>query len=261
MVYMLIEAAEKLGKLGILRNLKALVGGMPISSGLAKRMHELGIMFSSIYGGTDMLATSISIVPNKYNTVDEYLDYIRLTTHPVPFVEIRIVEPSTGKDVGPNQVGEVWIRAPWLPYEYYKDSDKTKESYVGSWFRTGDVGMVTSDGGLRVLDRLKDVIKSGGEWIPTSILESIISNIPGVELVAVIGKPHEKWGERPIAVVKPREGYNLTKEMIYDALNREVAAGRIPKWWIPDDIVFTSNIPLTSTGKIDKKELRRTLVM
>ena len=261
MVYMLIEAAEKLGKPGILRNLKALVGGMPISSGLAKRMHELGIMFSSIYGGTDMLATSISIAPNKYNTVDEYLDYIRLTTHPVPFVEIRIVEPSTGKDIEPNQVGEVWIRAPWLPYEYYKDPDKTKESYVGSWFRTGDVGMVTSDGGLRVLDRLKDVIKSGGEWIPTSILESIISNIPGVELVAVIGKPHEKWGERPIAVVKPREGYNLTKEMIYDALNREVAAGRIPKWWIPDDIVFTSNIPLTSTGKIDKKELRRTLVM
>ena len=261
MVYMLIEAAEKLGKLGILRNLKALVGGMPISSGLAKRMHELGIRFSSIYGGTDMLATSISIAPNKYNTVDEYLDYIRLTTHPVPFVEIRIVDPSTGKDVGPNQVGEVWIRAPWLPYEYYKDPDKTKESYVGSWFRTGDVGMVTSDGGLRVLDRLKDVIKSGGEWIPTSILESIISNIPGVELVAVIGKPHEKWGERPIAVVKPREGYNLTKEMIYDALNREVASGRIPKWWIPDDIVFTSNIPLTSTGKIDKKELRRILGM
>jgi len=186
----------------------------------------LGIRFSSIYGGTDMLATSISIAPNKYNTVDEYLDYIRLTTHPAPFVEIRIVDPSTGKDAGPNQVGEVWIRAPWLPYEYYKDPDKTKESYVGSWFRTGDVGMVTSDGGLRVLDRLKDVIKSGGEWIPTSVLESIISNIPGVELVAVIGKPHEKWGERPIAVVKPREGYNLTKEMIYDALNREVAAGK-----------------------------------
>lgn len=259
MMYMLIDAAEKMNKLHVLRGLKALVGGMPIASGLAKRMHELGIAFSSIYGGTDMLATSISIVSKDFSSVDEFLDYIRLTTHPVPFVEIRIVNPATGKDADRGQIGEVWLRAPWLPYEYHKDPEKTRESYVGGWFRTGDVGIVLSDGGLRVLDRLKDVIKSGGEWIPTSILEAIISNIPGVDLVAVIGKPHEKWGERPVAVVKLREGYNITKVQIYEALNKEVNSGRIPKWWLPDDIIFVKEIPLTSTGKIDKKELRRNI--
>ncbi|WP_069807573.1 AMP-binding protein [Vulcanisaeta thermophila] len=260
MMYMIIETAEKMNKINVLRGLKALVGGMPITSGLAKRMHDLGISFSSIYGGTDMLATSISLTPKSYNSVDELLDYIRLTTHPVPFVEVRIVDPVTGKDVNPGQIGEVWIRAPWLPYEYYKDPDKTRESYVGSWFRTGDVGILLNDGGLRILDRLKDVIKSGGEWIPTSILESIISNIPGVDLVAVIGRPHERWGERPIAVIKLKEGYNLTKEQIYDALNKEVNAGRIPKWWVPDDVIFVKEIPLTSTGKIDKKELKKNIL-
>ncbi len=132
---------------------------------------------------------------------------------------------------------------------------------MGSWFRTGDVGMILNDGGLRILDRLKDVIKSGGEWIPTSVLEAIISNIPGVDLVAVIGRPHEKWGgERPIAVVKPKEGYSLMKEQIYEALNKEVDAGRIPKWWVSDDVIFVKEIPLTRTGKIDKKELKRNIL-
>ncbi len=121
MMYMLIDTAEKMGKTNVLRGLKALVGGMPITSGLTKKMHELGISFSSIYGGTDMLATSISIAPKNYNSIDKFLDYIRLTTHPVPFVEVRIVDPATGKDVSPGQFGEVWLRAPWLPYEYYKD--------------------------------------------------------------------------------------------------------------------------------------------
>ena len=104
------------------------------------------------------------------------------------------------------------------------------------------------------------MIKSGGEWIPTSILEAIISEIPGVNLVAVIGRPHEKWGERPIAVIKPKEGYSLTKEQIYETLNREVSAGRIPKWWVLDDIIFVREIPLISTGKIDKKELKKNIL-
>nr|WP_252900449.1 hypothetical protein [Vulcanisaeta sp. JCM 14467] len=78
--------------------------------------------------------------------------------------------------------------------------------------------------------------------------------------MAVIGRPHEKWGERPIAVIKPKEGYNLSKEQIYETLNREVSAGRIPKWWVPDDIIFVREIPLTSTGKIDKKELKKNIL-
>lgn len=254
MVYMLIDFAEKAKKLEALRGLKALVGGMPITSGLAKKMDNLGIKFSTIYGGTDMLAISISIVSSA-----EDIDTVRLNTHPVPFAEVRIVDPDTGKDVEIGKMGEIWVRTPWLPYEYYKDPVKTRESYVNGWFRTGDIGMLLPGGALRITDRLKDVIKSGGEWIPTSILEAIISNIPGVELVAVLGKAHERWGERPVAVIKPKEGYSITKEVIYEELSKEVSTGRIPKWWLPDDIIFVNEMPLTSTGKIDKKLLREIL--
>ncbi|HIH78173.1 MAG TPA: long-chain fatty acid--CoA ligase, partial [Halobacteria archaeon] len=111
------------------------------------------------------------------------------------------------------------------------------------------------DGGIRILDRVKDAIKSGGEWIPTSILESVISEINGVELVAVVGRQDEKWGERPIAFIVG----SITEEEIKDYLNRLVEDGKIAKWWIPDEIKFLDEMPLTGTGKINKIKLREYL--
>ncbi len=230
--------------------LKVLVGGSPLTTSLARKMKEAGMRFSVIYGATDMLATSISILTD--HTSEEML---REVTHPVPFVEVKIVKMD-GSIAKPGEMGEIWVKAPWLPGGYYKDPEKTKESYTSDgWFKTGDIGVLTEDGGLKVLDRVKDAIKSGGEWIPSSILESIISEVPGVELVAVIPMPDEKWGERPLAVVKG----NVSEEVIRDYLEKAVREGRIVKWWIPDKIVFVDEIPLTSTGKINKLELKRRL--
>jgi len=250
MVHMLLSRSNP----DELKGLKMLVGGMPIPINFARKMNDIGIKFSTIYGGTDMLATSISIIPKDIKAED-IIDYLRVTTHPVPFVEAKIVK-SDGTIAGPNEIGELYIKAPWLPGEYYKDLEKTKTSYENGWFKTGDIALITSEHGIRVLDRVKDVIKSGGEWIPTSILESVISEMPQIDLVAVIGKPDEKWGERPIAIVKLRPSAQISKEEIIQYLRKAADDGRIAKWWIPDEVMVVEDMPLTSTGKINKLSLK-----
>jgi Acyl-CoA synthetases (AMP-forming)/AMP-acid ligases II len=129
------------------------------------------------------------------------------------------------------------------------------------WFRTGDVGYIAEDGGLVVLDRVKDVIKSGGEWIPSSILEAAISELPWVSLVAVIGVENERWGERPIAVIKPSRPIlpQEAKQEVIGHLTELVRQGKISKSWVPDDVVIVNDMPLTGTGKVDKKVLRSTI--
>jgi acyl-CoA synthetase (AMP-forming)/AMP-acid ligase II len=162
-----------------------------------------------------------------------------------------------GTIAGPNEIGELYVKAPWLPGEYYKDPEKTKTSYENGWFKTGDIALITPEHGIRILDRVKDVIKSGGEWIPTSILESIISEIPQVDIAAIIGKPDEKYGERPIAIIKPRTSTQITQEEIIQYLRKAADNGRIAKWWIPEQIIIVEDIPLTSTGKINKLYLKQ----
>lgn len=237
-----------------LKGLKVLVGGMAIPYNMAKAMSEAGVKFSTIYGGTDMLATSISIIPTGFAVQDE-TDYLRETTHAVPFVKVKVIRPD-GTAAGVNEMGELYVRAPWLPGGYYQDAEKTESSYVDGWFRTGDLALLTPEKGIKVVDRVKDVIKSGGEWIPSSILESIISEVPGVELAAVLGTPDEKWGERPVAVVKTKPGKSATQEDVLAQLGKAVDQGRVNRWWIPERVVFVDEMPLTSTGKINKVALR-----
>lgn len=240
MFYMLLETG------GRFNGLKAIVGGSPVTSSLAKRMRGAGIRFSLIYGATDMLATSISIITD--HTSEE--DAARIT-HPVPFAEVRVVDPE-GRDLPPGEIGEIIYRSPWMPDGYYMNPEKTREAFRDGWFYTGDIGYKTEDGGLVILDRVKDAIKSGGEWIPSSVLESIISEVPGVEMVAVIGVEDEKWGERPIAIIKG----TARPEEVREHLMKAVEEGRIAKWWVPDKLYYVEDMPLTSTGKIDKKILR-----
>ena len=240
-----------------LKGLKALVGGMTIPSRLANAMHEAGVRFSTIYGGTDMLATSISILPSGFEVPDP-ADYLRSTTHAVPFVEVRIVR-SDGSTAPTGEMGELCLTAPWLPGEYYSDPEKTAASYVGGWFHTGDYGFLTAEGGIRVVDRVKDVIKSGGEWIPSSLVESILSEVPGVEAVAVLGAPDETWGERPVAAVQPRRGVTVSETEVAARLARAVEEGKIQRWWVPERISFVDELPLTSTAKVNKTALRRLL--
>ncbi|MBE8539696.1 AMP-binding protein [Geoglobus acetivorans] len=242
MIHMLIESSQDFG------GIKALVGGSAVTKKLAEKMKERNIEFSMIYGATDMLAASISI----YTSYTRSEDMLREITHPVPFADFKIRKFEN------SDMGEILFRAPWLPMGYYKDEQKTKESYTeDGWFITGDIGIEMPDGGIKILDRFKDAIKSGGEWIPTSILESVISEIEGVELVAVVGKRDEKWDERPVAIIKAYK--EIEKSTVTEYLKKAAEEGRIAKWWIPDEIVFVEDMPLTSTGKISKLELKNRL--
>lgn len=240
---------------GELRGLKILVGGSTVPLSLASKMSSRGIHFSTIYGGTDMLAVAISILPEDLGG-DESIDMLRRTTHPVPFAEVKITSPA-GTDVPAGEIGELYVRTPWLPGGYYNDQERTRLAYSGGWFRTGDVARLTEKGGLQVVDRVSDVIKSGGEWIPSSILESAICEVHGVETAAIIAVPDDKWGERPLAVIKTTAGSDFTREQLMDHLMNLVKEGKISKWWIPESIELVEQMPLTSVGKIDKSALRQ----
>ena len=143
------------------------------------------------------------------------------------------------------------MAGPWIAREYY-DDDRSPESFTDDgWLKTGDVATVTAEGYLRLVDRTKDVIKSGGEWISSVELENEIMAHPAVAEAAVIGVSHPKWQERPLACVVVAEGQALTAEELQGFLEERVA-----KWWLPDDIVFIDEVPKTSVGKFSKKDLR-----
>ncbi len=173
----------------------------------------------------------------------------------VPGVEFRVVDMETGKEVPwDNQsFGELQVRGPWVAKAYYKD-EQASTKFVDGWFGTGDVAVVDEDGSFQLVDRTKDLVKSGGEWISSVELEGLIMGHPKVFEACVIGVPHERWSERPLAcvVAKPDYAGQITREEILDFLRPQIA-----KWWLPDDVVFIEAVPKTSVGKFDKKALRR----
>ena len=146
--------------------------------------------------------------------------------------------------------GELLIRGPWVTAEYYNDP-RTPQSFQDGWLRTGDVCKITPEGYVRITDRAKDLIKSGGEWISSVDLENQLMAHPAVAEAAVVGARHDRWQERPVALVVPREGSEATEEELLDFLRPHVVA-----WWVPDRVIFIDAIPKTGTGKFDKKVLR-----
>lgn len=171
---------------------------------------------------------------------------------PMPGVEIRAVD-ETGKEIvwDGKTMGELQIRGPWIASSYYND-ERSAQSFMDGWFRTGDVVSIDAEGYIQIVDRTKDLVKSGGEWISTVELEGAIMAHPKVLEAAVIAVPHPKWQERPLALVVPRAKEDLpSKQDIYDLLAKNFA-----KWQFPDDVVFVEAIPKTSVGKFDKKVIR-----
>ncbi|MEM3270134.1 MAG: AMP-binding protein, partial [Saccharolobus sp.] len=162
--------------------------------------------------------------------------------------------PSTGREVDRGKIGEIVVRSPWLTKEYYKDPEKTKALWKGGWLHTGDLGYIDQYGYVHIVDREKDAIKSGGEFIPSLLLENAISLHPKVSQAAVVGIKDEKWGERPVAFIVPKE--QVSEEELRQFLINLVNEGKIQKWWIPDKFIIINSMPLTSTNKIDKKVLR-----
>jgi fatty-acyl-CoA synthase len=171
----------------------------------------------------------------------------------VPGVEIRAVDES-GKEIpwDGRAFGELQVKGPWIISSYYSD-ERSADSFMDGWFRTGDVVTIDPEGFVQIVDRTKDLVKSGGEWISSQDLENAIMAHPKVLEAAVIAVPHPKWQERPLACVVPKPDYKdtLTKAEIYDHLR-----GRFDKLYLPDDIVFIEAVPKTSVGKFDKKVLR-----
>lgn len=147
--------------------------------------------------------------------------------------------------------GELRVRGPWICSSYFKVNDD--EKFPGGWLATGDIAVIDREGHMKVVDRTKDVIKSGGEWISSLEIESIVSQHEAVNECCVIGVKHPKWDERPLLLVVPNAGYEVTAEMMVKHLT-----GRIAKWWMPDDLVVVDQLPRTGTGKVVKKELRDT---
>jgi acyl-CoA synthetase (AMP-forming)/AMP-acid ligase II len=180
---------------------------------------------------------------------------------PLAFVDMRIVNdnneqiPWDGK-----QFGNLQVRGPHTLKHYFRGDPTKPATDADGWFDTGDVATIDSEGYMQITDRSKDILKSGGEWISSIEIENIAAGHPKVAEAAVIGIPNEKWGERPLLVIVPRENTSGgTGKGANKGLKDEILAfldGKIAKWWIPDDVVCVDAIPHTATGKISKLQLR-----
>jgi len=260
-LYMILTHPEVENYAKYLEGWKVVIGGAALPKGLAMMAEKYGINPIGGYGLSETCPVlTLALFTDKIKKMHDKdrFDYKISTGIPIPFVNIRVVD-SLDKDVpwDSKTIGEIVVRSPWLTGEYYKDPEKTEQLWRNGWLHTGDLAVVDSLGYIHIVDREKDAVKSGGEFIPSLLLENIVSEIPEIGEVALIGKPDPKWGERPVLFVTTKSP--VKKEKIYEHLNRYIETGRIQKWWVPDDIIFIESMPKTSTGKIDKKELRKNI--
>ena len=229
-------------------------GGSAVPEALMKGMDEVGLTILHAWGMTETSPIgTIARVPSFANPEEE-LKY-RLTQGMIqPGVELRIVDIATGRELpwDGQAFGEIQVRGPWIASGYNNNAEPEKMTDDG-WFRTGDVASMLPGGYVVIVDRTKDVIKSGGEWISSVELENAIMAHPKVLEAAVIGLSHTKWSERPVAYVVPRPEHkdDISADEIRQSLSDKVA-----RWWIPDEIRFIDEVPKTSVGKFDKKVLR-----
>lgn len=238
---------------------KVIIGGAALPRALAQRALACGI---DIFGGYGMSETCplLTIAQIDVDALDDPEQVLSLRTKagiPVPLVDLRIVDAAMA-DVAHDGLatGEVVVRTPWLTQGYLHDPDASAALWAGGYLHTGDIGNIDPDGYLRVTDRIKDVIKTGGEWISSLALEDIIALHPAVNEVAVIGIADTKWGERPLPLVVRQPGSEVTEAEIIALVAARSRSGDISRYAIPDCVRFVEAIERTSVGKINKKKLR-----
>ena len=252
--------------LGILNHLKevggklpsvkaALVGGSALPETLLRAYeNDLGIPMIQGWGMTEMSPLGVTNTPLPgHDTLshDEKVAIKLLAGRAIFGVEMRIVDDK-GNELPRNGEadGHLHVRGPWVAKAYYKNDGG--DAFTGDgWFRTGDVATLHPSGHLEIIDRSKDVIKSGGEWISSIEVENAAMNHKDVAMAACIGLPHEKWQERPLLIVQPVPGSKPDPEEI-----KQIIATKCAKWWVPQDIVYKDNLPLGATGKVLKRELK-----
>jgi len=234
-----------------------LCGGSAVPRALMEGYLRHGVVIMHAWGMTETSPlASLSRIKSSLGGLDGDAQLaVRLSQGlPVPLVDARVVEPGTTTALpwDGESSGELQVRGPWVAREYYRlEGTQDSPSTPDGWLRTGDVAAIDSEGYIRLVDRTKDLVKSGGEWISSVELENAIMGHPAVLEAAVVGVPHPKWDERPLACVVLQPGMTLTCDELRDFL-----AGKVAKWWLPDDVVIIDAVPRTSVGKFDKKVLR-----
>jgi len=243
---------------------KVVIGGAALPRTLAKAAMELGIQISSAFGMSETcpLVTAANLKGNMLSLDEEKkLDIYIKTGLPAPLVEVEVVDPS-GKFLPHDgkSTGELIMRAPWLTQSYYKDPEKTASLWQDGWLHGGDVAYIDPDGYVQLTDRLKDVIKTGGEWVSSLDMENQVSQHPAVSEAAVIGIPDAKWGERPLVIIVPKPEFKgkLTIDEMKLYMKKLADEGKIPKYGIPERYELVDALPRTSVGKVNKIVLRKT---
>lgn len=239
---------------------KIIIGGSALTTALCNAALARGIDVFAGYGmsETGPIVALAQLVPDV--ATDEAQVSARASTgRPVPMVELRVVD-SEMRDVprdGRSQ-GEIVLRAPFLTQGYLHKPAETEDLWRGGYLHTQDVAVLRPDGYVQIVDRLKDVIKTGGEWVSSIEIERMIAEIPGVDEVAVVGVPDAKWGERPVAYIVHRPDMSVTADDVRERLLAHVASRRVAKYAVPErsHILFVEQMPKTSVGKPDKKQLR-----
>ncbi|MCD1606922.1 fatty acid--CoA ligase [Stutzerimonas kunmingensis] len=239
---------------------KITIGGSALTRGLYDQAKARGMNLIAAYG----MSETCPLISGAHIN-DELLEAdedTRSTFHlkagvPVVLVDaaIQAADGSFLPADGSSQ-GELVLRAPWLTQGYYNEPEKSEELWADGWLHTGDVAVIDEMANIEIRDRIKDVIKTGGEWLSSLTLEGLISRHEAVRDVAVVGVPDERWGERPFALVVLGEGGELSAADLQTFLEPAVAEGHINKWAIPQQIAVVSEIPKTSVGKLDKKRIR-----
>ena len=233
---------------------RAMIGGSAVPRVMAdKLLHTYDVRVLQIWGMTELspLGTLATPTPEVAAMAAAAREDILNKQGRAQFgLEIKVLSPE-GQEVPRDGVtsGDLWVRGPWVSSAYFRYDQPVLDA--DGWFPTGDVVAIDRYGYIKITDRSKDVIKSGGEWISSIDLENLAVGHPKVHMAAVIGAHHPKWEERPVMIVLPKSGAVVTEAEILDYLRDKVA-----KWWLPDAVIITDNIPLTATGKYKKTELR-----
>ena len=239
---------------------KIIIGGSALNHALYEAAKARGIQLTAAYGMSETCPLISCAHLNEEllaGSEDERITYRIKAGVPTPLVEAAIVDcdgnflPADGESQG-----ELVLRAPWLTMGYFREEEKGAELWEGGWLHTGDVATLDSMGVIDIRDRIKDVIKTGGEWISSLDLEDLISRHPAIREVAVVGIADPQWGERPFALLVVREGHTIDAKALKEHLKPFVELGHINKWAIPSQIALVTEIPKTSVGKLNKKQIR-----
>ncbi|MBO3277787.1 fatty acid--CoA ligase [Pseudomonas schmalbachii] len=243
---------------------KIIIGGSALNRALYDAAKARGIQLTAAYGMSEtcpLISCAYLNEQLRAGSEDERTTYRIKAGVPVPLAEAAIMDehgqflPADGESQG-----ELVLRSPWLTQGYFREPEKSEELWAGGWMHTGDVATIDGMGFIDIRDRIKDVIKTGGEWLSSLDLEDLISRHPAVREVAVVGVPDPQWGERPFALLVLREGQALDAKALKEHLKPFVEEGHINKWAIPSQIAVVTEIPKTSVGKLDKKRIRVDIV-